>query len=237
MKGFAEMAVARAKHDLAPPHPAPVARVQLSNPPISPQLVVAAKPNGSQVALKPTPQILVIEGEDSNSSTPSPVHLRISPSPPGLTPLHVRSYSSPVDTASSAGSRGDLDEAYHSTTASPLYSTVMEAEDFRRRSRPASGILSRHDSRDSFLSNDSMLDDHHDRSQSFTSPVRDNDTISVGSSTTTASTASGKGMSCDFIGILLHVTHIMCLACLFVIPGAIYYGDYVTIPFLQNDSN
>lgn len=193
MKGFAEMAVARAKHDLAPPHPAPVARVQLTKPTISPQLVVAAKPHSSQVAPKSTPQIVVIEGEDSNSSTPSPVHLRMSPSPPASTPLHVRSYSSPVDTASSAGSRGDLDEAYHSTAASPSYSSVMEAEDFRRRSRPVSGILSRQDSRDSFLSNDSMLYDHNDRSQSFTGHVKDNDTISVGSSTTTASTASGKG--------------------------------------------
>ena len=198
--------------------------------------MVAAKPHGSQVAQKPTraPQILVIEGEDSNSSTPSPVHLQTSQSPPAPTPLHVGSYSSPVDTASSAGSRGDLDEAYHSTAASPSYSTVMEAEDFRRRSRPASGILSRHDSRDSFLSNDSMLYDHHDRSQSFTGHVRDNDTISVGSSTTTASTASGKGMSCDSIDISPTFSMSFCDSWS---TQTIYYGDYVTIPFLQNDSN
>ena len=98
-----------------------------------PQLVqlVARLTSGTKTHTSGSRSIVV----DSDSSTPSPIHLRMPPPPPAPTQLHVRSYFSPVDTASSAGSRGYFDEAYHSTAASPSYLNVMEAEDFRWQSR------------------------------------------------------------------------------------------------------
>ena len=177
MKGFAEMAVAKATgHELVPPHPAPTPS-SYSKPTISPRLVVAAKNGGSHLAPIPT----IIVGDDKSTS-PSPVHVHGHSSSPPIA-FHERSHSSPV------GSPGS-DEAYYST-ASPSYCSVMEAEDFRQGSRPGSAVLTRHSSRDSFLSNDSMLDSRHERSQSFTGPVRDSDSISVASAT---SSASSKGI-------------------------------------------
>ena len=187
MKGFAEMAVAKTSRDLAPPQPSPVhLHVPVPKPTIhvSPHLVVAGR-HGSQVAPKSIPKIIVAEEETTKSATPTPVHIRAYSSPAPV-PSHERSFSSPVDTMSSPGS----DEAYYSPS-SPSYSSVMEAEDFRGRSRPASTVLTRQTSRDSFLSDDSMFDDRHERSQSFTGPVRDRDDISVVSAN---STASSKGV-------------------------------------------
>ena len=196
MKGFAEMAVARVSHhELVPPHPAPppVAGLSLTQPSypkptISPRLVVATTKNGS--AYNPSIPTIVVPEDTASSkshSPPLPVHIRGHSSPAPMT-FHERSYSSPVETVGSPGS----DEAYYST-ASPSYSSVMEAEDFRLSSQPGSR-LSRHSSRDSFLSNDSAMDPRHERSQSFTGPVRESDSISVASATTTDS-SKGKHLS------------------------------------------
>lgn len=190
MKGFAEMAVSKASRELVPPQPAPTATVPFPEHTISPRLVVAAK-HGSQVAPKPLPGTLLVE-DKSKAYMPTPIHVRTYLSPAHI-PSHVRSYSSPVDTVSSAGSRGDLDEAYYST-ASPSYLSVMEAEDFRRRSRPVSGNMTRQDSRDSFLSNDSMLDECHEHSQSFSGAMSDNDAVSVASTSSGTSTVSARGI-------------------------------------------
>ncbi|CAI7997210.1 hypothetical protein GBAR_LOCUS2097 [Geodia barretti] len=116
------------------------------------------------------------------SPSPTSVHIRGHSSPSQMT-FHERSYSSPVDAVSSPGS----DEAYYSTASPSHSSVVMEAEDFRQSSRPGSGFFTRQSSRDSFLSNDSALDPRHERSQSFTGPVRESDSISVASATTIGS--------------------------------------------------
>jgi hypothetical protein len=193
MKGFAEMAVAKVSHELVPPQPvvpAAAATVPPSvKPTISPRLVVAAQ-NGSHLAPSPIPTIVVAEDKSSFSPSRTPVHIRVHSSPAPM-PFHERSYSSPVETVGSPGS----DEAYCSTASPSHSSVVMEAEDFQSQSRPGSGALVRHSSRDSFLSNDSTLDVRHERSQSFTGPMRENDTISVASSVSTASTASTKARS------------------------------------------
>ena len=188
MKGFAEMAIAKSRYELAPTQPTPMAREQPSKPFIAPRLVVAGK-HGSQVVPKHTIPTIITprDNASSKSATPTPVHVRAYSSPSPI-PYHERSFSSPVDAASSPGS----DEAYYSPV-SPSHSSVMEGEDFRERSRPASGVLIRHNSRESFLSNDSMLNDRHERSQSFTGPMRDSDAVSVESSSSATSTASSKG--------------------------------------------
>ena len=183
MKGFAEMAVAKASRELVPPIPAPTPVQQQPPPPIiSPRLVLATT-NGSKSSQLAVPQIIVpLETTPGSTS----LHVRAHSSPAPM-PYHERSYSSPVHTA------GSPDEAYYST-ASPSYSSVMEAEDFRQPSRPASGVLTRDTSRDSFLSNDLALDVRHERSQSYSGVLRDNDTISVTSSNSATSNASSKGM-------------------------------------------
>lgn len=192
MKGFAEMAVAKTSRELVPPVPAPTAVInqQLQRPTISPHLVVSAKNGGSKLLLpKPVPQIIVAPESASQSLTTTPVHVRAHSSPAPM-PYHERSYSSPLHSPGS-------DEAYYST-ASPSYSSVMEAEDFRQRSRPASGVLTRQSSRDSFLSNDSLLDARHERSRSYSGVIeRDNDNISVASTNSSASNTSGKG-TCNY---------------------------------------
>ena len=187
MKGFAEMAVAKVSHhELVPPQPVPTPTLQpYLKPTISPHLVVATKNGGSPAAHNTIPTIIVLEDSSSKSPSPTPVHIRGHSSPAPMT-FHERSYFSPVDTMGSPGS----DEAYYST-ASPSHSSVMEAEDFRQPSRPVSGVFTRQSSRDSFLSNNSALDPRHERSQSFTGPVRESDFISVASATTTGS-SKGK---------------------------------------------
>ena len=191
MKGFAEMAVAKSSHELLPPQPAPRAT---EPPTISPRLVVSAK-HSSQVAQIPVPTVRIAEEKSSRSATTTPIHIRASSSPAPM-PYHERSYSSPIETASSAGSRGD-------SSSSPSRSSVMEGEDFRRRSRPGSTVLTRQGSQDSFSSNELVLNGRHEHSQSFSEPVRDNDTISVASSTSTASTASagGNGIALLLVGL------------------------------------
>ena len=202
LKGFAEMAVAKSYRNttlvppgthettVVPPSTSHTAPLRLPESNGTPRLVVAAK-NGAQLSPRPVvPEILVVRDHDSEYYAPSPIHVRSSSSPAPM-PVHVRSYSSPVDTASAMGYRLEPDEAY--STASPSRSSIVEAENFRRMSRPGSGVITRHDSRDSFLSNDSALDDRHERSQSFSGPMRNDDTVSVASSSSRASTASTRG--------------------------------------------
>jgi hypothetical protein len=183
MKGFAEMAVARVSHhELVPPQPAqapPTLQPSYTKPTISPRLVVATKNGGSPAAQNAIPTIIVPEDSTSMSPSPTSVHIRGHSSPSQMT-FHERSYSSPVDAVGS-------DEAYYSTASPSRSSIVMEAEDFRQSSRPGSGFFTRQSSRDSFLSNDSALDPRHERSQSFTGPVRESDSISVASATTIGS--------------------------------------------------
>ena len=196
MKGFAEMAVARVSHhELVPPQPAqapPTLQPSYTKPTISPRLVVATKNGGSPAAQNAIPTIIVPEDSTSMSPSPTSVHIRGHSSPSQMT-FHERSYSSPVDAVSSPGS----DEAYYSTASPSRSSVVMEAEDFRQSSRPGSGFFTRQSSRDSFLSNDSALDPRHERSQSFTGPVRESDSISVASATTIGSSKGKHNYLCS----------------------------------------
>ena len=175
------MAVARSTHELLPPQPAPLTT---KPPTISPRLVVSSK-HRSQVAQLTVPTIRVSAEKTSRSANTTPLHVRASSSPAPM-PSHERSYSSPVDTVSSAGSQG-------ASSSSPSHSSVMEGEDFRRRSRPGSSVLTRQESQDSFSSNELVLNGRHEHSQSFSEPVRDQDTISVASSTSSASSTSAGG--------------------------------------------